>query len=40
MSKLTNRQKKIAKMAPPYNVITGADFKMLKKNKKLKTKKK
>ena len=30
MSKLTNRQKKIAKAAPPYNKITGADFKVLK----------
>ena len=33
--KLTANQMRIAKMAPPYNKITGADFKMLrKKNKK------
>ena len=37
MSKLSPKQRKIAKMAKPYNIITGADFKMLKK---LKTKKK
>ena len=30
MSKLTKRQKKIAKAAPPYDKITGADFKSLK----------
>ena len=34
MSKLTNRQKKIARAAPPYNKITGADFKALKRKKK------
>ncbi len=32
--KLTDNQMRIAKMAPPYNKITGADFKMLKKKKK------
>ena len=37
MSKLSPKQKKIAKMAKPYNLITEADFKMLKK---IKTKKK
>ena len=29
MSKLTKRQKKIAKAAAPYNKITGDDFKAL-----------
>jgi hypothetical protein len=33
MSKLTQRQKKIAKAAAPYNKITGADFKALKSMK-------
>ena len=32
--KLSPKQIKIAKMAPPYNKITGADFKALKKKKK------
>jgi hypothetical protein len=32
--KLTAKQMKIAKLAPPYNKITGADFKKLKKKKK------
>ena len=31
--KLTANQKRIARMAPPYNKITGADFKMLKRKK-------
>ena len=31
--KLTANQKKIARMAPPFNKITGADFKMMKKKK-------
>ncbi len=31
--KLSAKQKKIAKKAPPFNKITGADFKMLKKKK-------
>ena len=34
MKKLPPAQKKIAKAAKPYNKITGADFKMLKKKKK------
>ena len=34
--KLTANQKKIARMAPPFNKITGADFKMLRKKKKRK----
>ena len=32
--KLTPKQKKIAKKAPPYDKITGADFKKMKKKKK------
>ena len=32
--KLTANQKRIAKMAPPYNAITGADFAKLRKKKK------
>ncbi len=36
MSKLSPKQKKIARVAKPYNIITGADFKMLKKIKKKK----
>ena len=31
--KLSPRQKKIARVAPPRNRITGADFKKLKGNK-------
>lgn len=31
--KLTAKQSKLARMAPPYNKITGADFKALKKSK-------
>jgi hypothetical protein len=34
MKKLSPKQKKIAKKAPPYNKITGADFKALRKKKK------
>ena len=36
MSKLSKKQRKIAKQAPPFNRITGADFKKLRsrKNKK------
>lgn len=33
MKKLTARQMKIAKVAPPYDKITKADFQGLKKNK-------
>ena len=36
MKKLSFNQKKIAKMAPPYDKITGADFRMLRKKKKRK----
>jgi hypothetical protein len=31
--KLSAKQAKIARMAPPYNKITGADFKALKRSK-------
>lgn len=34
MKKLSPKQKKIARAAKPYNKITGADFKVLKKRKK------
>jgi len=33
MKKLSAKQLKIAKLAKPFNKITGADFKMLKKRK-------
>jgi len=33
MSKLSFKQRKIAKLAMPFNKITGADFKILKKKK-------
>ena len=36
MKKLSPAQKRIAKAAKPYNKITGADFKALKKKKKRK----
>jgi|TARA_R100000734_G_C3304997_1_gene95510 hypothetical protein len=29
------KQKKIAKLAPPFDKLTGADFKKLRKKKKL-----
>ena len=32
--KLSDKQKKIASKAPPFDKITGTDFKALKKNKK------
>ena len=32
--KLSAKQMKIAKMAPPYNKITGADFKKIKQRKR------
>ncbi len=35
---LTKKQKKIAKVAPPRNKITKADFDMLRKTKKNKKK--
>ncbi len=31
MKKLSPKQKKLARVAPPRNKITGADFKKLKK---------
>jgi hypothetical protein len=36
MKKLSPAQKKLARAAKPYNKITGADFKALKKRKKRK----
>ena len=36
MKKLSPKQKRIAKLAPPFNKITGADFKKLKRKKKKK----
>ena len=33
-SKYSPKQKKLAKVAPPRNKITGADFKTLRKRKK------
>tara|TARA_R100000541_G_scaffold15843_2_gene25286 strand:+ start:7759 stop:7875 length:117 start_codon:yes stop_codon:yes gene_type:complete len=38
MSKLSKSQRKIAKVAFPFNKITGEDFKSLKKNKNTKNK--
>jgi len=32
-SKYSSKQKKLARVAPPRNKITGADFKKLKKTK-------
>ena len=40
MSKYSDKQKKIARMAAPRNKITGADFAMLKQKKKKNGKKK
>jgi len=34
MKKLSPKQKMIAKSAKPYNKITGADFKAIKRTKK------
>ena len=34
MKKLSPAQKKIARAAKPFNMITGADFKALKKERK------
>ena len=31
----STKQKKIARVAPPYDKLTGADFKKLRKKKKL-----
>ena len=36
MSKLSAKQRKIARAAMPFNKITGADFKILKRRKKQK----
>lgn len=36
MKKLSPKQKKIARAAKPYNKITGADFKSLKRKKRKK----
>lgn len=36
MKKLSPAQKKLARAAKPFNKITGADFKALKKKKKRK----
>jgi len=36
MSKLSAKQRKIARAAMPFNKITGADFKILKMRKKKK----
>jgi len=33
-SKYSSKQKKLARVAPPRNKITGADFKTLRKRKK------
>ena len=38
--KYSKKQMKIARMAPPFDKITGADFAMLKKKKKKKSMKK
>tara|TARA_R110002050_G_scaffold248158_1_gene385962 strand:- start:515 stop:634 length:120 start_codon:yes stop_codon:yes gene_type:complete len=38
MSKLSKKQRRIARAAFPMNKITGADFKALKKNGKAKIK--
>ncbi len=36
--KLTPNQKRIARAAPPFKIITGADFKALKRKKRGKKK--
>ena len=38
--KLSSRQKRIARAAPPFGRITGADFRKLKRKKNAKKKKK
>jgi len=38
-SKYSAKQKKLARVAPPRDKITGADFRALKKRKKTKKKK-
>ena len=37
--RLSKKQKKIAKVSPPFNKITGADFRKLKRRKNVKKKK-
>ena len=37
--RLIKKQKKIAKVSPPFNKITGADFRKLKRRKNVKKKK-
>tara|TARA_Y100000015_G_scaffold40878_1_gene46309 strand:- start:529 stop:648 length:120 start_codon:yes stop_codon:yes gene_type:complete len=39
MKKLSPKQKKLARVAKPFNKITGADFKALKKKRRTKKKK-
>jgi|TARA_R100000084_G_scaffold93591_1_gene47369 hypothetical protein len=39
MKKLSPKQKKLARAAKPFNKITGADFKALKKKRRTKKKK-
>jgi hypothetical protein len=39
-SKYSPKQKRLARIAPPRDKITGADFAMLKKRKKKKNKRK
>jgi|TARA_R100000479_G_scaffold39764_1_gene17849 hypothetical protein len=34
--KLSKKQGRIAKLAPPYDAITGADFKVLQKRRRRK----
>jgi len=36
LNKYSSKQKKLARIAPPRDKITGADFKKLKKKKKVK----
>ena len=38
--RLSKKQKRIARVAPPFGSITGADFRKLKRRKKTKKKKK
>ena len=40
MSKLSPKKRKIARLAMPFNKITGADFKLLKKKKNANSKSK
>ena len=38
--KLSSKQKRIARVSPPFNKITGSDFRKLKRKKNAKKKKK